>query len=315
MVLAIALWAVAPVLARERSAPQTPEFAARLELVHLVVNVEDRDGRPVPDLRAEDFVVREDGLPQSVSVCLRAADGEQSSRLDVDLALLLDVSGSMIENVQLSRVAAMTFLDAVPRARDTLVVLFHHEIRGFRYRPEDREATLRLIEGTEAGGGTALYDAIHGALTHLRTDSGREVIVLVSDGENLRSRIAVDDLFEEIRGSRATIYPILFSGPLLAKTSRRIAAETFLERIARMSGGEVFLPEGPKGIGEAFDRLLKELSSQYVLGFAPSNDRHDGAYRKLKVEVKRPKTKVRHREGYVAPKGEAPPPRVRPNGQ
>jgi Ca-activated chloride channel family protein len=152
---------------------------------------------------------------------------------------------------------------------------------------------------TPSSGGTALYDAIRAALVRIRGESGREVIVVVTDGEDYKSRSTAAEVFEDARRSRAILYPIMVmdsSHPLTVDA----AAEDFLERLARISGGQFFQPATAKEIPPIYDKILGRLSAQYVLGFTSSNPRHDGTYRKLEVLVKRPGMKVRYRGGYLA---------------
>jgi VWFA-related protein len=278
-----------------------PVFGARLELVNVVVAAHDRRGRPVPDLGAQDFVVREDGRLQTVTLCVRIGDVGSNPLLDADVALLLDVSGSMADKVKVSRLAASKFLDAVPRAQDRLVILFHHEVRGFRYEPAERQAALDLIANTEPGGGTAFYDALVAAIGHLG-GSRRQVLVAVTDGQDHGSRHTLEETLQAVRSSPVTIFPITCSDALYRRSGEVLAGDMVLERLARTSGGRVFETEDAATISQAYDSILADLASQYVVGFTPSDTRPEGAYRKLKVEVQRPGVTVRHREGYVAPK-------------
>ncbi len=296
------MWLALPVSAPGQAQDPVPVFGARLELVNVVVTVQDRKGKPVTGLGAQDFVVHEDGRLQEVTACARVGDVGGNPLLDADVALLLDVSGSMADKVKVSRLAASKFLDAIPRAKDRLVILFHHEVRGFRYEPTDRQAALDLIANTEPGGGTAFYDAIGAALDHLRGGSRRQVLVLVTDGQDRGSRRTLEETLQAVRSSAVTIFPITCPDTLLRRSGEVLAGEMVLERLARTSGGRVFETEGADTISQAYDSILADLAAQYVLGFIPSDARPPGAYRKLKVEAKRPGVTVRHREGYVAPK-------------
>lgn len=290
--------------------PAPPVFSGGVEIVKVVVSVQDSKGRPVPDLRREDFLVSEAGRPQAIEVFVRAADDPDDTRLGIDLALLLDVSDSMADNVKLSRAAAVRFLDAVPRARSLLVVLFHHEVRGFRYRPGDREAALALFAETPAAGGTALHDAVGAALSHLEKAPGRQVVVLLSDGESHGGRMTSRQLMSRLHASQAIVYPIAFSDGFIRGSRRALGAASRLEWIADASGGRVFRPEDSQALPRIYDRILAELGAQYVLGFVSDDPRRDDRYRTLRVEVKQRGLRVRHRPGYVAarPPGRDPAP-------
>jgi len=80
-----------------------------------------------------------------------------------------------------------------------------------------------------------------------------------------------------------------------------VRSRAFLGELATSSGGQVFRPLASRELAEIYNRILDELSSQYVLGFVSDDPRHDGKYRRLEVEVKRPDMRLRHRPGYQAP--------------
>jgi VWFA-related protein len=138
----LALPPVATVEAQEaareaQQAARPPIFATDLELVNVTATVRDADGRLVPGLKAEDFVLKESGKERPLALFSAAADPTAQS-LPLDLALLLDMSGSMIDDQRASREAAVHFLDSVPQARELLVVFFDHEVQVLRYGPGNR---------------------------------------------------------------------------------------------------------------------------------------------------------------------------------
>jgi VWFA-related protein len=105
-----------------------------------------------------------------------------------------------------------------------------------------------------------------------------------------------------VRSSPVTIYPIAFSGEYLLGTNRAVSARSFLRFLAEMTGGAVFMPSASKDLSGIYEKILDELSAQYVLGFTSDNLKRDGKVRKLRVEVKRKDLKVRHRLSYYGPK-------------
>ena len=287
--------------------PQAPSSSERplpsraAEVVSIVVTVQDNKGSPVADLGPDAFVLREDGRPQIIQAFARTGDPGDDPRLAVDLALLLDVSESVADRIKRTRLAAATFLEAVPRVGELFVFLFHEEIRGFRYRDVGREKALELIAAMPTGGNTALYDAIREALSSLRRSAGRQVLVLLSDGEDSTSRLSYDELVRVVKASRAIIYPVALPGTSLRGSNRDMAARRVLQAIADMTGGEVLNCGDVESLPRVYDRILTTLSSQYVLGFVPDNPRRGGTSPRLKVEVKRPGCRARYRERYYVP--------------
>jgi Ca-activated chloride channel family protein len=102
-----------------------------------------------------------------------------------------------------------------------------------------------------------------------------------------------------VRGSSVTVYAVAFSQGLTQ--SRRAPAKAFLTGLAEMTGGEVFNPTSSRDLPAIYDKILQQLSAQYIVGFVSDNPKRDGKFRRLKVELAEPEMRVRHREGYQAP--------------
>jgi Ca-activated chloride channel family protein len=274
-------------------------FATDLDLVNVTVSVRDDDGRLVPDLGPDDFVVLEDGRLQTVQVFARAVQPEDHADLVLDLGLLLDTSTSMLKELKLSQEAAVRFLDAIPRARELITIFFDQDIRISRYDSENQQGLFERIAQAKGGGNTALYDAIAVYLSRVAGGSGRKVLVLFTDGEDSTSALSLTELLRVVRSSAVTIFPIAFNGEFASGSRNAIRSRGFLNDLADMTGGQVFRPAASRDLAGIYDKILQELSGQYVLGFVSDNARRDGKYRKLKVQVKREGLRVRHREGYV----------------
>jgi Ca-activated chloride channel homolog len=329
LVLALPAAAQAPEVVVEAPTPtavlpapaaDTPVFRMELDVTHVTVSVRDDDDRLVTNLTREDFVVTEDGRPQDVLVFGNALDGTTIEEdgtagagagraggkrgrdlLALDLGLLLDTSESMLKELRLSKQAAVRFLDTIPRARELFTIFFDEEIRLSRYDSENQQGLFERIHELKGGGNTALFDAIATYISRVQGAPGRKTLVLFSDGEDSRSSLGLGEFIEVVRSSGVTIYPIAFSGGFSPGSSRALKAKVFLQQIAEMTGGQVFSPHSSRELAAIFQKILDELAAQYVLGFVSSNTAQDGRFRKLKVELKRPGLKVRHRHGYYAP--------------
>lgn len=289
-------------------AAHPPVFRVDLDVTHVTVSVRDAAGQLVSNLTKDDFVVTEDGRPQEVLVFGNALDGTtidpgQIGRdvLALDLGLLLDTSESMLKELRLSKEAAVRFLDTIPRARELFTIFFDEEIRLSRYDSENQQGLFARIHELKGGGNTALFDAIATYVSRVQGAPGRKTLVLFSDGEDSRSALGLSEFLEVVKSSGVTIYPIAFSGGFAPGSSRALKSKVFLQQIAEMTGGQVFSPHNSRQLGSIFQKILDELAAQYVLGFASSNPSPDGKFRKLKVELKRPHYKVRHRPGYYGP--------------
>lgn len=279
----------------------SPVFSAATDVVHVTVSVRDAQGALVSDLNSEDFEVYENDKRQTLQLFARAeAPGEDES-LGLNLGLLLDTSESMLQQLRLSQEAAVRFLENIPRARDLLMIFFDQDIRISRYNSENQQGLFARIHEAKGGGNTALYDAIAVYLSRVQDTAGRKVLVLLTDGEDSTSSLGLGELLNLVRSSPVTIYPVSFSAGLHAGSSRGARARAFLLGLADLSGGQMFSPYASRDLAEVYQRILSELSSQYVLGYTSSDSRRDGKYRKLRIELKRKDLKVRHRPGYRAP--------------
>ena len=294
VLLAIPAWA----LAGEK--PPPPVFPADLDVVNVTVTVRDPAGHLVGGLHAEDFVVLEDGRPQAVQVFGRAVDPGHDEALALDLGLLMDTSQSMLHELKLSQEAATRFLQAIPRARELITIFFDQDIRLSRYDSENQQGLFDRIAQAKGGGNTALYDAIAVYLSRVAGGTGRKVLVVFTDGEDSTSALSLTDLLRLVRSSAVTIYPIAFTGGMPTGSAAALRSRGFLNEIADLTGGQVFRPSGSRELAGIYQKILEELSGQYVLGFVSDNARRDGKYRKLKVQVRRGALRVRHREGYIS---------------
>jgi Ca-activated chloride channel homolog len=285
-----------------------PVFSSELEVVNVTVSVRDGDGRLVSDLTRDDFVILENGRPQTLALFGRAAgedQGEEGEKnLALDLGLLLDTSTSMLQELKLSQEAAVRFLEAIPRARELFTIFFDSDIRISRYDSENQQGLFERIHEMKGGGDTALYDSIAVYLSRVHDGRGRKVLVLFTDGEDSTSAISLPELIKLVRGSSVTIYAIAFMGGFPTGSPRALKSKSFLMQVSEMTGGQVFAPTASRDLPGIYRKILDELSAQYVLGYVSDDPRKDGKFRKLKVQVKRDGLRVKHRLGYFAPGGD-----------
>ena len=296
------------------SAQPTPVFRAGLDLVDVTVTVRDGKGGLVSDLTVDDFVVREDGRPQGLEIFAPAARPEEREELALNLGMLFDTSESMRKDLKLSQETAIRFLDAIPRARDLLLIFFDRDIRISRYNSENQQGIFGRILEAKGEGYTALYDAIAVYLSRVAETPGRKTLVLFTDGDDTTSRISPREVEKLVRSSAATIYPVAFPGEYRPNTAEALRSHSFLHSIAGLSGGRVFQPTASRELAAIYQSILDELGTQYVLGYVSDNTKRDGKFRRITVELRRPGLKVRHRPGYDAPK-DGPPPKPKPSGR
>jgi len=286
---------------RDVRGQDAPVFGVGLDVVYVTVTVRDGDGRLVSDLAAEDFVIREDGRGQSLQLFAPAADPGDRKELALNLGMLFDTSTSMEKHLRLSKHSAIRFLDSIPRAKDLILIFFDRDIRISRYTSENQQGIFERILETKSEGYTALYDAIAVYVSRVMGTPGRKVLVLFTDGDDTTSTVSAHEVIHLVRSTSVTVYPVAFGEGRRMSATNEVRARAFLGELARSSGGEVFRPMASGELAEIYNRILDELNTQYVLGYVSDNQKRDGSYRKLQVEVRRPRLRLRHRPGYTAP--------------
>jgi Ca-activated chloride channel family protein len=280
---------------------QRPSFRTGVDLVLLNVSVTAPGGRHVSGLSADDFDLFEDGRPQAVSFFSPANPA-------LSISLLLDTSSSMEENLPLAQRAAMDFVAKLRPGDMAEVVDFDSRVEVLQPFTSDRSLLESAIERMRAGGSTALYNAVYIALKQLEKvrpqagdDFRREVIVVLSDGEDTSSLVGFDELLDVAKRSQTAIYTIGLGLEPASSGIRQQTGEFVLRRLAQETGGQLFMAKQPSELSNVYTKIADDLTSQYVLGYLSSNVRRDGGWRNLAVRVHRPNLQARTRTGYYAP--------------
>ena len=276
---------------------QQPTFRAEIDLISFGVTVTDRRGNYITDLTPDDFEIVEEGQKQTVRFFARGDEIDTAPAMHV--GLLFDTSGSMGMDIQLSRSAAVKFLNTLSDAEDMTLVDFDTEVRIARYGQQDFPRLVERIRSRKPDGWTALYDALGVYLDGAAENEGRTILVLYTDGGDTRSTIGFNDLMTLIRASDVTIYAVGF----LNNQSSAVRAEqrARLHQISEATGGQAFFPTTMKDVEAAYDKVVAQIRAQYSLGYTSTNTRLDGQWRKVEIKVKRPDARIQARKGYFAP--------------
>ena len=272
--------------------------AVEVSLKQLFVTV-SRDSRPELDLGREDFRIVDNGIEETL-VTFERGD------VPITAVLLLDASESMRGQLLESALdGTRAFLDRTNPLDQAMIMLFSDRVLAATPFSADREALLAELEGVEASGGTALNDHLYASLRLLDSTQGRRVVILLSDGADVLSVLAMEDVLWKVRRTDALIYWIrLRDRPRESFSSAWRDFESNreewrgLEKAVEESGGRVEIIEGVGEMEAAFESIMRELREQYVLGYYPSRRRLDGSWRRVRVRVNRPGTRVRFRPGY-----------------
>ena len=289
--------AVAAALSWGSAVQQVPVFRTGVDLVNVGVTVADRKGALITDLTANDFEIYEDGKKQTLRYF--AGGDAANAGPPMHLGLLVDVSESMGEDLSFTKTAAVKFLNTLTDAVDVTVVDFDTEVRTARFSQAEFARLIERIRQKKASGNTALYDAIGVYLDDAGAQDGRKVMLLYTDGGDTRSSTPLYELMDLLKASDVTVYAI---GELEHQSSStKIQQRAIIQQMAEVTGGQAFFPTVVKELDAVYEKVVAQIRAQYTVGYLSTNEKADGAWRKVEVKVRRTDLRVRSRRGYFAP--------------
>ncbi len=240
------------------------KISSEVELVLLDVSVKGADGGFVSGLKKEDFHIYDSKIDQPIRI-FAAQDAP------VTVGLVVDNSGSVRPKKPEIVTAALTFVTQ-SNPHDEVFIVNFSDAASLALPPEtpftsDRAILRTALLSNPAQGRTALNDALKMALEHL--DKGRldkKTLVLVSDGGDNASDVTKDEIVKLAEHSLATIYTIgIFDA------DDRDKNPGFLRELAKITGGEAFIPENKDHLVGICEKIARDIRSRYTLGFAPSD--------------------------------------------
>ena len=277
-----------------------------VDLVNILATVRGKSGALIPDLKQTDFKVYEDGKEQEIKYFTK------ESNLPLTIGMLIDVSGSMDGLIPVEQRAGGQFFEQVLRKDDLAFLISFGKDSELL---QDSTSSPRLLQrglnelklNTRVGGinrgpvptaastaGTVLYDAVYlAADERLKRETGRKVIILITDGEDTGSQISKQKAIEAAQKADAIIYGIYYS-------QSGYGDKGTLTKMAEETGGRVFDAGRRGNLDEIFKQIQEEMRSQYSVSYSPTNTAKDGSYRKLEFKMSNKDYKVQARKGYYA---------------
>ncbi len=267
-----------------------------VRLVRMLITVKDASGQLIGSLNKNDFTIYDNGVPQDIAVF------ERQTEQPLSIALLVDTSASTGIQLHYELDSASKFLRALlgEGNSDDTAALYSFNWRvnlhtSFTRRYARLDQQLKLLRSE---GGTSLYDAIYLASRDLESREGRHVMVVVTDGGDTTSVKDYHQALESAQRADTVMYPILVV-PITNDAGRNTGGEHALTTLAAGTGGRVFLPSDNAELDRAFADILRELRTQYMVGYYPKNipltkDR----FHILKVNLKDRNLRVNTRAGY-----------------
>ena len=274
-------------------------FRVTTTLISVPVAVIDASGQGEPNLRSEDFVLKEDGKPVEISQFL------SSSRLNI--ALLFDVSSSVRSNFELEQNAAIDFLKKIWKEGDTVTIISFAERPELQLKNGDnlQEAMWTLRQLRPTGVTTSFFDAVTLAVRILEestSEGTRQAIVVISDGADNTSDGGFASTLSEIQRQGAVFYAINPTHEAIVRLNAVIRkGQEYLTTFAEATGGAVFVSDDMRDMENIFNKILVELRAQYLLLYYSLIPQMDGKFHTIEVSIPgRPELKVRARTGFLA---------------
>jgi VWFA-related protein len=262
--------------------------------VLLEASVQDRSGRYVSGLTRDDFTLTEDDVPQ-------ALDLVSADVVDATYTLLIDCSQSMARRMDFVQEAANRLLRYLRPHDRVLVVPFTSTVGALTGPTDDRRTVMSAITRTHAGGGTAMLDALTELPRLLEGATGRQAVVLITDGYDENSSRTANDALRAVKAAQATLFVVGIAGG----AGISIKGERALRRLAEQSGGRAFFPSREEELPHIHDLIAADIQQRYLLAYTPTNQQVDGAWRTIALRTSDQTHKIRTRPGYFAPE---PPP-------
>ena len=265
---------------------QEGRFRTSVDTVSIYATVSDNDGRLVPDLVKDDFTVLDNGTPREITLF-------SSDIQPITVVIMLDMSGSMFPRFLRLRTSTVSFVDALLPHDRAQIGSFGDEIAISPHLTGDKDLLRRVLRNELwPMGGTPIWNALDAAMTALASESGRRVVLTITDGRNMCNLprcLKPGDVERRAVREGFMLYAIGMDGTGLDGEIMTMAEET--------GGGHFALPVGAD-LSATFARVAEELRRQYLIGFSPAAV--DGKLHRVDVNVGRPGMKVRARRNYLA---------------
>jgi VWFA-related protein len=287
------------------SAQDDPTFSTTVKVVNILATVRTKSGQLVNDLTKDDFALLENKRPEDIRYFSRESD------LPLTIGLMVDTSMSQARVLEKERSASFQFVDQVLReGKDKVFVTQFDMAVMTRQQPtssrRDLEQSLPYVDTpsknelqAQRGGGTLLFDAVVKASREIMsTLPNRKAMIILSDGGDNGSDETLTSAIEAAQRADTLIYSILFADPAYGGGGGE--GRSWMERLAKETGGSFFEVSKKHGIGEIYGIIEQELRSQYNLGFVSDQPVRISEFRTLQLTAKRKDLVVQARDRYWA---------------
>jgi Ca-activated chloride channel family protein len=274
---------------------QKGPIRVQTDLVSILASVIDAKGEPVTGLDQSAFQLTEEGIAQKI------VRFEPQTNRPLDLALMLDASGSAAIELKIEREAAARFIEEVVRPSDRLAVFSFAadvvQLSNFSADLKQLDSAVRRVD-TSPDMGTSLYDAVVLGSQSVRRQGAerRRALVIITDAGETTSVSKFEDARRTAIASNILLYTVVVR-PMKSDAGWNTAGEHAISTITDSVGGAMYYPTDLSELGAIFDRINRELRTQYLLGYYPSPTPPPGSDRHVAVTVNSGDT-VRYRREY-----------------
>ncbi len=277
----------------------TPVFRSDVRLVHMLATVRDSHGALAGNLSRDDFQISDNGVAQEVAVF------EPTTERPLSVALLIDCSGSTQREHRTELDSARTFIRSLfqqGNANDAATLYsFNADVTLEASWTRSAERMERALNRLHSEGATALYDAIAFASQDLKSREGRHVEVIVSDGGNTFGKTTYVQALEAAHAADAIVYSVIIV-PVAEEPGRNTGGEHALTSLSTSTGGRIFFPSTTKDLDQSFAEILRDLRTQYLIGYYPRGvPAARERFHEVKLSLRRPDYSVSTRSGYFEP--------------
>ena len=289
----------------EKPEKQSPTLKIDVDLVLVNATVTDSLNRYVSGLEQNHFQIWEDKVEQKVEY-FNAED------VPISVGVIFDVSGSMKDKIATARDAAATFLKTGNPEDEYFLELFANRPElASDFTTDVTKLQSKLIM-TPAKGMTAMYDSVYLGLEKLKeANNPKKALLLITDGEDNRSRYTFQNVKEFVKEQDVQIYGIGIVDEWNSQLSAGRTGRAMVEELADLTGGRALFPDSVYELEDICTKIAVELKNQYVIGYHSTNGAKDGKWRKIRLKVNPPKgiqrLNVRAKQGYYAANDAAPP--------
>jgi VWFA-related protein len=301
-----------PSIARQKE-EEIETIRVDTELVDLNVSVFSRDlSRPIGELQQKDFTVLENGAPEEISFFASAST-------PFDLVLLIDLSGSTADKLNLIRKSSIRFVEAArPTDRISVVTFTDVPVVVSPLTSDRKQLVERIKQIEKPRGGTNFWDALSFVLKNIfgaKDASRRQAVVIMSDGVDNAlpdvlgpgSQTSYQKLLEMVRSSEAIVIPIYLDTEREMIKQRRVNETAYvfarqqLAELAAESGSLLYRARKLEDLRGVYEQVIRDLGMVYSIGYQPKNRLRDGSWRNVSVRlVNRPDLSARSKRGYYA---------------